>query len=329
MPRFKEEEKKMIKMPKILLIIIIIIGLAILGTISWYYLSISPVDKANNEETQITIPIGTGTNSIANILKDNNVIKNELAFKIYVKLNKVTDFQAGIYKLNKSMGLREITEILQTGKMEDPNQIKLTYIEGKTIRDLAKTIEEITNNNERAVYDTLSDKKYLAGLIDNYWFITDEILNKDIYYSLEGYLFPDTYTLKNKDVTVAEIFETMLKRTDNILTEYKEKIEKSKYSTHELLTIASIIEKESLNNEGRKDVSSVIYNRLQKGMPIQSDVTTYYAIKVDMAERDLYQAEIDKENPYNTRGPNMEGKLPIGPVSSCRQVEYRSGYWTK
>ena len=108
----------------------------------------------------------------------------------------------------------------------------------------------------------------------------------------------------------------MLDRMEDILNEYKEEIENSKYSVHEILTIASIIETESLSNEGRKDVSSVIYNRLKKGMAIQSDVTTYYAVQVDMGERDLYQKELDKYNPYNTRGPNMEGKLPIGPIAS-------------
>ena len=81
-----------------------------------------------------------------------------------------------------------------------------------------------------------------------------------------------------------------------------------------ILTIASIIETESMNSEGRKDVASVIYNRLDREMAIQSDVTTYYAIKVDIGERDLKQSELDAYNPYNTRGPNMRGKLPVGPI---------------
>ena len=100
----------------------------------------------------------------------------------------------------------------------------------------------------------------------------------------------------------------------------KEKIENSKYSIHEILSIASIIEMESSHVEDRKDVASVIYNRLKNGMAIQSDVTTYYAIKVDMGERDLYQKELDTYNPYNTRGPNMEGKLPVGPISSVSKT---------
>ena len=103
---------------------------------------------------------------------------------------------------------------------------------------------------------------------------------------------------------------------ENTLEEYKELIEEKGYNVNKILTVASIIEMESMTEEGRKDVSSVIYNRLSKGMAIQSDVTTYYAFKIDVGERDLYQQEINTYNPYNTRGPNMEGKLPIGPISS-------------
>ena len=71
-----------------------------------------------------------------------------------------------------------------------------------------------------------------------------------------------------------------------------------------------------LNDEDRKNVASVFYNRLEKGISLGSDVTTYYSVKIDMGDRDLYQKEIDSYNPYNTRGPNMEGKLPVGPIAS-------------
>ena len=184
------------------------------------------------------------------------------------------------------------------------------------MRWLAKKIEETTNNSQESVMQVLEDENYINSLIDKYWFLTDEIEQDEIYYPLEGYLFPDTYAIKNKDVTVQEIFEKMLDKMGDVLNQYKDEIEKSKYSVHEILTIASIIEAESMNSDGRKDVASVIYNRLNKGMAIQSDVTTYYAVKVDMGERDLYQRELDTYNAYNTRGPNMEGKLPIGPIAS-------------
>ena len=298
----------------IICVVAIILLITIIGLI-WYVASISKVSR-KDDEIEVTIPLGSGTNKIAEILKENKLIKSKMAFKLYVKLNKVTNFQAGKYYLKQNMNVKEITQMLQTGIMHDPNQLSITYIEGKNMRWLAKKIEETTNNSQEAVMQVLSDENYINSLIDKYWFLTDEVKQEEIYYPLEGYLFPDTYAIKNKDVTVEEIFEKMLDKMEDVLEEYKSKIEKSKYSVHQILTIASIIETESMNSEGRKDVSSVIYNRLNRGMAIQSDVTTYYAVKVDMGERDLYQKELDTYNAYNTRGPNMEGKLPIGPIAS-------------
>ena len=280
-----------------------------------YKILTMPVSK-QIEEKEVQIPLGSGSSQIAKILKENNLIKSELVFKIYVKINKITNFQAGTYYLKESMDLKEITEMLQTGIMHDPNQITITYLEGKPMWHLASTIAEKTNNTEEDVYAVLANEEYIDSLIQKYWFLTDEIKNEDIYYPLEGYLFPDTYSIANKDTTVEEIFEKMLDKMEEVLEEYKEEIEASNYTIHEILTLASIVETEGLNNTDRKNVASVFYNRLNLGMSLGSDVTTYYAIKVDMGDRDLYQNEIDAYNPYNTRGPNMEGKLPVGPIAS-------------
>lgn len=304
------------KKVKIIAIVVIIVIFAMgLG----YKLMFTKV-SSNSEEKEIIIPLGTGTSGIANILKENNIIRSKIGFKVYVKVNKISNFQAGTYYFKQSMSLKEISEMLKSGIMYDSNETTITYLEGKNVRWLAKKISEITNNNEEDVYALLEDEKYIDSIIDKYWFVSSDIKDKDIYYSLEGYLFPDTYALKNKDVTVQEIFEKMLNKMEKVLEEYKKEIENSKYNVHELLTIASIIEMESVNKEDRKGVSSVVYNRLDRNMAIQSDVTTYYAFKIDMGERDLYQREIDTYNKYNTRGPNMEGELPIGPISSVSKL---------
>ena len=235
---------------------------------------------------------------------------------MYVKLNKISDFQAGTYYLKENMKLEEITEMLRTGIMFDPNESAITYIEGKNVKWLANAIEKKTNNTAEDVYNLLKDEQYLDSLIEKYWFITDEIKNGDIYYSLEGYLFPDTYAIANEDATVQEIFEKMLDKMEDVLNEYKDEIEKSNYSAHEILTLASIIELESTHPEDRKDVASVLYNRINQNISLGSDVTTYYSVGINIGDRDLYKAEINAENPYNTRGPNMEGKLPVGPIAS-------------
>ena len=294
---------------------LIILGILIIGIIIMYVSMFTKV-SSSDEEIGIAIPLGTGTNGIADILKENNIIRSKLGFKIYIKVNNIGNFKAGEYNLKQNMSLKEITQSLQSGIVYDQNNINFIYLEGKNIRWLAKKIAETTNNPESEVYELLSRENYIDSLIDKYWFITDEIKNEDIYYSLEGYLFPDTYALKNKDASVEEIFEKMLDKMEEVLEEYKKEIQDSEYSAHEILTIASIIEMESVHTEDRKDVSSVIYNRLDRNMAIQSDVTTYYAFKIDMGERDLYQRELDTYNPYNTRGPRMQGKLPVGPISS-------------
>lgn len=310
----KLTKKALIRIPVIIIILIIIFtGVA-------YYMMTSAVKKNNAENIKIEIPLGTGTNGIARILKENNLIRSEMLFKIYVKLNKISNFQAGTYYLNQSMNTKLIVTTLQTGTVQDPNQISITYLEGKNVRNLAKTIANCTDNTEEQVFELLEDNEYINSLINEYWFLTEEINSQGIYYPLEGYLFPDTYMLKNKQVTVQEIFKIMLDQTEKVLEEYKSEIEGSNYTVHEILTMASIIEMESINVNDRKNVASVIYNRINLGMAIQSDVTTYYAFNIDMGERDLYQTEINSYNPYNTRGPQMEGKLPIGPISSVSKT---------
>lgn len=302
-------------MKKIIIVVVAIIIAMIIGTLGIYKILTMPVSK-NIEEKTVVVPMGSGTEKIAKILKENNLVKNEFAFKLYVKIHKISNFQAGTYYLKESMNLKEITKMLQTGIMYDPNQITITYLEGKPMWYLADTIEKKTNNTKEDVYKCLEDKEYIETLVEKYWFLTEEIENDDIYYPLEGYLFPDTYAIANKDVKVEEIFEKMLDRMDEVLSEYKDEIEENNQTIHEILTIASIIETEGTNAENRPNVASVIYNRLKRNMSIGSDVTTYYSVKANMADRDLYQYEINAENPYNTRGPNMGGKLPVGPIAS-------------
>ena len=287
-------------MKKVIGIIGAVLLIVVIGVLIWYTISISRVSKSD-EQVEITIPLGSTSDDIANILKENKLIRSKSAFKIYIKLHKVSNFQAGTYYLNKNMNVKDISETLQTGIMFEQDQVKLTYIEGKNIRWLAEKIEEDTNNTKDDVYSLLENEEYIDYLIEKYWFLTDEIKDNDIYYPLEGYLFPETYFFSKDNINVKDIFEKMLDQMDKILQKYKYDIENSNYSVHKILTIASIIEMESMSEEGRRDVSSVIYNRLNNNMAIQSDVTTYYAIKVNMGDRDLYQSEINTYNRYNTR----------------------------
>ena len=298
-----------------IIILLIVAVVVMLSSFLWYKIEIRPV-KNIEDSKEVTIDIGSGSKKIADKLKENNVIRSKLAFRVYVKIHNIQSFNAGKYEIKSGMGVKEITELLQTGVLYDDSQISITFLEGKTMRWYANKIAECTNNTEEDVYNLLSDTEYLDKIINKYWFLTDEIKNKKIYYSLEGYLVPDTYQFKNKDVTVEEIFDVLLSQTDKVLSKYKSQIEEKKYSVHKILTIASIVESEGINDDDKKDIASVLYNRIKNNMNLGSDVTTYYGSKVEVGSRDLYQSEINNENPYNTRVASMVGKIPVGPISS-------------
>ena len=306
--------KRRLKIKNIIILVLILLALIISCLVGIYFYDLTPINSKSNEEIEVVIPAGSSRKKISKILKDKKLIRSETVFMIYIKLNNKNSLKASTYRLKKSMSLGSIVNTLEEGNSYNPDEIKLTFKEGINIRKLAKVIDEKTNNTYNDVLLKLQDKTYIKSLITKYSFLSDKILNKDIYYPLEGFLFPDTYIYKNKDVSIEEIFTSMLDGMDKVLSKYKDDINKSKKDVFDIITMASVIEGESPKEEDRKNISSVFYNRLKLKMPLGSDATTYYAFKVDMGERDLYAKELNTYNPYNTRGPKMEGKLPVGPI---------------
>ena len=308
----KRRESGKIGIRVVILLLLIIVIVAGFGVDFWYKSEIKPI-QSNSEKVVVEIAGGSGISKIASQLEESGLIKNADAFKIYCKLNKRTAMQAGKYELDKNMSVADIINQLEKGNIVDET-VAITFPEGKNMRWVVSTIAEKTSNSENQIYELLSDEEYLDTLIEKYWFIDDDIKNKDIYYSLEGYLYPDTYIFENKDVDVKTIFEKMLDKMDSVLTSYRDEIKKSNYSVHEILSLASVVELEAKNEEDRTGVADVLINRLNKNMALQSDVTTYYALKIDMSERDLTANELATKNPYNTRSITMNGKIPVGPI---------------
>ena len=289
--------------------VIITVGI---GVFAFYNYSLS---RVSSDSTLIEIEIKPGSiESIGNTLKKNGLIRDSKMFKIYVKLSGKNNLKASTYMLSKNMGTRKIVDILEKGKSDNPEQISLTFKEGINIRDAVELICDKTNNNEDDVYLLLKDNEFLDGLIEKYWFLTEEIKNPKIYYSLEGYLFPATYKYVNKNVEIKKIFIDMLNKTEEKLNKYKGEIENNKYSVHEIITIASLVESEGANVEDRKNIAGVFYNRLGKNMTLGSDVTTYYGLKINMGDRALTKQELSACNDYNTRCQSFYG-LPVGPIS--------------
>lgn len=304
----------------IIKLIVIVLVLIVLGGVACYFIYdkyTSPVNPTSDDK--ITFEI-TGNDRYANLgtkLMENNLIKSELFYKIYIKLNSPNNLQQGVYYLSPSMSLKEIIAVLDGGNGENPYITSITIKEGYNIRKIAKVIEENTDNTYDDVMNKLKDNSYISSLVAKYWFLTDEVLNNKIYYPLEGYLFPDTYQISSK-YSVEEVFKVLLDQTNNVLLKYKDQINKSDLSIHEIMTLASIVELEAGNANDRKGVAGVFYNRLQaySGYTLGSDVTTYYALKIDDFKHSLTKSELNTcDNGYNTRCSTLSG-LPVGPISN-------------
>ncbi len=287
------------------------LGLFLIGLFVVYQILSLPMDKSSNADIEVVIPSGMTTKNISKLLENKNLIRSGTFFRIYVKLNNISSLKASTYTLKKSMNLMEICKTLEQGNHYNPNAITITFKEGMSFTKYAEEIAMKTNNKYEDVINLGKDSNYLQKVIAKYTFLTEEILNPNIYYPLEGYLAPNTYQFKNKSVTVEEIFEVMLSQTEKELKKYE--IGTKNYTMHQYLTLASMLEQEGTNEKNRKSIAGVFYNRMQKGMNLGSDVTTYYALQVPMTS-DLTTAQFNTANPYNTRGPSMEGKLPIGPI---------------
>lgn len=274
-----------------------------------YQYQVSPTDKSSNAKVEVVIKQGMSTSQIASLLKKKYLIRDEFFFKVYMKLNRRDSIKASTYYLSKNMSLDNIVSLLEKGASN--TDISITFKEGKTIKDYAKLLSETTNISEDEFLTKMKDKTYLTSLIKSYWFLTDAILDSNIYYGLEGYLAPDTYNFKDKDVTVEEVIKTLLDQEEKNLSPYKDTL--SKMNVHEVLTLASISELEGLKDTDRKLIVGVFQNRLSKGMNLGSDVTTYYAFNQAM-DKDLTSEMFNTYNPYNTRSSEMAGKLPVGPI---------------
>ncbi len=222
-------------MKKILLVVLLIIILIPTCMYIYYTNNLSSVDKNDSKSIVITIPSGSSMENISEILYDNNLIKNKDVFMMYLKLNKINNMQAASYDLNKTMDVEKIVDIMVNAKNTVVDSFMITFKEGINMRKIATIISTNTNNTYDEVIELVTDKEYIKTLMQTYDFLPEIILDDDIYYPLEGYLFPDTYMVPSRDVDIDFIFKTMLNQTKKIIDEYKSDIENSEFTLHEIL----------------------------------------------------------------------------------------------
>ena len=297
----------------IALALVVISFFLVVAVCTFYNINMAKVSNDNTLK-EVTIKAGS-INSIANTLKENNLIKNITIFKVYTRITNKTKLKAVTYNFREDMGVKKIVSLLEEGKTNENN---ITFKEGINVRGIAKLISKKTNNSYDSIITIMNDNNYIDELISKYWFLTNDIKNKNIYYPLEGYLFPDTYNVM-KDTDIKDIITKMLDETDNKLSKYKDSITNNKLSIHEIITLASVVELEVANKDDRKSVAGIFLNRLDsKYFPtLGSDATSYYGAKIDdWSTNRLTSVELnDCSNKYNTRCAYNKG-LPVGPIGN-------------
>lgn len=250
---------------------------------------------------------------IVDNLKSAGLIKNKYVALIYIFLSGNTNIQAGDYELNRIESTNDIIKTLANGDIIEIEKeyVSITFKEGITLKEYLQLLSEKTNLNYDEMLNEINDEEFLNNLINDYWFLTSDILNQDIYYALEGYLYPNTYQIYT-ETNLNEVIRKMLNEANKKLETIKDEINASDYSIHEILTMASIVEKEAISYSDRQKVAQVIYKRLNINMNLGMDVTTYYGVGKSLKET-LTNLDLNDENPYNTRITSFIG-LPVGPI---------------
>lgn len=271
-----------------------------------------PYSYDNRLENIIEVRQGYNANQIADILYKAKLIKNKKVFILYTKIKALdSKLKAGKYVLSSDMSLQEIAECITEGNTIS-DTIRITIPEGLEIREIGLLLEEKGLGNKEKFIEATDSR--------NFTFKFSKYIPKNL--SLEGYLFPDTYQVY-KDIDEIGIIKIMLNRFEEIFNdELSSRSEETGLTVHEIITIASIIEREAKVDSERAIISSVFYNRLKNNMLLGSCVTVQYALgerKPNLTYKDL---EID--SPYNTY--KVQG-LPPGPVSNPGEASIRAALY--
>ena len=213
------------KNKKIIYIVGGIIIACMIGIIVFYNWGIS-ASSSKDEEVIVTIEQGSTASQMLNTLEDAGLVNNKLCGQIFLKLNHYDRLQANTYVLNKNMSLSEIFSIIENPDFKYILSSKLTIKEGTTIPEVAESFAEILNISADEVIKQWDDQEYLQSLIEEYWFLDESILDKDILYPLEGYLYPETYYITEQEPDLKSMTKLALDMMDERLSEYKDDIEK-------------------------------------------------------------------------------------------------------
>ncbi|MDN5025916.1 endolytic transglycosylase MltG [Streptococcus sp. SPS1] len=322
----KKEKKSHVKA----FVISFLVFLALLsagGYFGYQYVldSLLPIDANSKKYVTVQIPDGSNVQEIGTTLEKAGLVKHGLIFSFYAKYKNYTDLKAGYYNLQKSMSTEDLLKELQKGGTDEPQEpvlATLTIPEGYTLDQIAQAVGQLQGDfkeplTAEAFLAKVQDENFISQEVAKYPSLLESLPTKEsgARYRLEGYLFPATYSIK-ESTTVESLIDEMLAAMDKNLSPYYSTIKSKNLTVNELLTIASLVEKEGAKTEDRKLIAGVFYNRLNRDMPLQSNIAILYAQgklgqNISLAEDVAIDTNID--SPYNVY--KNVGLMP-GPVDS-------------
>ena len=287
--------------------------------------SLQPVDASSKQYVTVQIPEGANVQTIGSTLEKSGLIKHGVIFAFYAKYKNYSDLKSGYYNLQKSMSTEDIIHELQKGgtaEAQEPVLATLTIPEGYTIDQMAQAVGQLQGDFKEpltadAFLAKVQDENFISQEVAKYPSLLESLPTKEsgARYRLEGFLFPATYSIK-ESTTIESLIDEMLVAMDKTLAPHYSTIKSKNLTVNELLTIASLVEKEGAKTDDRKLIAGVFYNRLNLGMPLQSNIAILYAQgklgqKISLADDAGIDTSIN--SPYNVY-TNL-GLMP-GPVDS-------------
>lgn len=284
---------------KFLILLIIIVAIFFVAKFFYQVYKKPAVDQV--AEIEFEIYENQGVNDIAYNLKSQGLISNILDFEIYIYITKKTSgFKVGHYTLANDMNVKQIVQTL-TSEPES-REVSITVIEGWTINDIAKKLQEL---------EICPEDDFMFEVSQDYSQKFKFLKDKPDDINLEGYLFPDTYRFF-KDSIASEVVKKMLTNFDNKFTvDLIDEVEFQEKTIFEIITLASILEKEVQTYEDKKIVAGLFNSRIENNIALGADSTINYITGKNKARSSLDDLEID--SPYNTY---KNKGLPVGPISN-------------
>ncbi len=296
-PGEKVKNKKHIAMAVAGLCLVVL--LAAFGILKTSYAVTDMAAAQGDDRVLVRITPGMGSSQIGELLAENGVVDSSAKFWLTVKLNGAdSKFQAGTFEMERNMSPGDALGILLNGHS---TATRITIPEGLSVREVAKLLSQAGLVDEE---EFLAEAKTFAP----YEYI-EEVPEAD--YRIEGFLFPDTYEFAT-DATAQDIMQRMADEFDKKLTEeMRQQAAEKNLSIYELVTMASLVEKEARFPEDRPIIAQVFFKRMEIGMPLQTDTTIQYLLAE--AKEDLSYSDTEIESPYNTY---QNYGLPPGPIAS-------------